>query len=86
MTKLSTTIMILWILLCSHAFALPINVNTATVEQIADALYGIGPHKAQAIVDYREKHGKFKSPAELARVKGIGKGIIAGNQGDIIVD
>ncbi|MCP4488270.1 MAG: helix-hairpin-helix domain-containing protein [Gammaproteobacteria bacterium] len=86
MTKIFTTIMAMLALLCSHVFAAPVNVNTATAEQIADALYGVGINKAQAIVDFRKQHGKFNTPAELSRVRGIGKGIITGNQGDIVVD
>ncbi|MBU2711396.1 ComEA family DNA-binding protein [Zooshikella sp. WH53] len=50
-----------------------ININTATVEQIADVLVGVGPSKAQAIVDYREEFGAFGSLDEVEQVKGIGK-------------
>jgi competence protein ComEA len=37
---------------------------------------GIGPKKAQAIVEYRKKHGPFKSVDELENVKGLGKASI----------
>ena len=50
----------------------PVNVNSATAEQIADALKGVGQTKAEAIVNYRDKHGKFKHIDELVNVKGIG--------------
>jgi competence protein ComEA len=52
--------------------ACPLDLNTATVEQL-DALDGIGPATAQQIVDYREAHGGFGSVEELDQVPGIGE-------------
>lgn len=48
-----------------------ININTATKDELV-SLPGIGPAKAQAIVDYRKAHGPFKTVEELKDVKGIG--------------
>jgi len=47
-----------------------ININTAEV-WLLEALPGIGPVKANAIVDYRQKNGLFRSIDELTKVQGI---------------
>ena len=50
----------------------PVNVNTASAEEIAEALKGIGMTKAETIVAYRDENGQFKHVDELVNVKGIG--------------
>ena len=50
----------------------PVNVNTATAEEIAANLKGIGLSKAKLIVAYREANGSFLHVDELVNVKGIG--------------
>lgn len=49
-----------------------VNINTATPAEL-DGVKGIGPSKAQAIVDYRSKNGPFKSLDDLKNVKGFGE-------------
>jgi len=49
----------------------PINLNTATAEQL-DTLDGVGPATARKILAYRTEHGGFRSVAELDQVPGIG--------------
>ncbi len=48
-----------------------VNLNTASKDELV-ALPGIGPVKAQAILDHRAAHGPFKSIEQLKDVKGIG--------------
>jgi competence protein ComEA len=49
----------------------PLDLNTATLEQL-DALPGVGPATAQAILDQRDKVGRFASVDDLLDVRGIG--------------
>ena len=49
-----------------------VNINAAGVEEL-ETLPGIGPIKAQAIVEYRNEHGEFSSVDELDDVEGIGE-------------
>jgi competence protein ComEA len=64
----------------------PVNVNTADVNTIARELDGIGPAKAQAIVEYRQKNGPFRSPEDLLKVEGIGERVLDQNRGNIRLD
>lgn len=73
------------LLLPLYALAGPVNVNTADAETIAAELNGVGLSKARAIVEYREKHGPFKSPDDLSLVKGIGERTVDRNRADIRV-
>lgn len=51
--------------------AQPVNLNSATAEQL-DALPGIGPSTARAIVAWRQQHGRFTKVDDLLKVRGIG--------------
>ena len=74
------------LLLSTAAFAAPVNINTASAEEIAEALNGIGPSKAQAIVDYREAYGEFSRADEIVFVRGIGTSTYENNKADILVE
>jgi competence protein ComEA len=54
----------------------PIDINRASVEQL-DALPGVGPSTAAAIVQYRDQHGPFRSLDDLGEVRGIGPAKLA---------
>ena len=55
-------------------------VQTATAGEIQKALTGIGAKKAEAIVQYREKHGNFTTAEQLLEVQGIGKATLEKNR------
>lgn len=61
-----------------------ININSADAGELMQ-LEGIGEKKAQAIIEYREKNGRFRVPEELTNVSGIGEGILEKNIGRIAV-
>jgi competence protein ComEA len=53
-----------------------VNINTAAAAEL-DALPGIGPSKAAAIVADRDANGPFGSCGELSRVQGVGAKTVA---------
>ncbi len=54
-------------------------LNNSTIDDLV-TLKGVGHKKAQAIVDYRERIGAFKSLQQLTEVKGIGEKILIDNK------
>lgn len=58
----------------------PVNINTASAAEIASALNGVGPAKAEAIVAYREANGPFVAAEQLTDVKGIGQATLEKNR------
>ena len=75
--------------LLSALFTFPVlaavDVNRASQSQL-EAIKGIGPAKAKAIIEYRDKHGAFKNLEDLANVKGFGKSSVAKLKGQLSVD
>lgn len=49
-----------------------LNINTASIDELAEQLPGIGPSKARAIADWREQFGPFGFPEQLLEVPGVG--------------
>ena len=81
------------ILLCSFVLGLlsfpalsaPVDINTADAKALSAALHGVGTKTAAAIVEYRSKHGPFKSINDLTRVKGIGPKTVERNRANMTV-
>ena len=67
------------------AWSGPVNINSADAGTLARELEGVGPAKAQAIVEYRQKNGPFKSPDDLLKVQGIGEKVLDQNRANIQV-
>jgi competence protein ComEA len=62
-----------------------VDLNSASAEQLASTLVGVGAAKAQAIIRYRDEVGPFRSVEELEEVKGIGSSIVKRNKARISV-
>jgi len=65
---------------CAAGAGETVNLNAADADALAAGMVGIGPAKAQAIVEYREQHGPFKTVDDLLLVKGIGEATLAKNR------
>ena len=62
-----------------------VNINTASAEELA-TLEGIGDVIAQAIVEYRDANGPFKSIEDVKNVKGVGEKKFEGIKDKIAVE
>ena len=58
--------------LCAAEESDKVNINEATLEQLAEIQF-IGPKIAERIVQYREESGPFAALEDLMKVKGIGQ-------------
>ena len=86
MKFLTTTIIaILFTFFSVLAVAGPVNINTATAENLAVNIKGVGKKKAEAIIAYREANGPFKSVDDLQKVKGIGSKILQKNKENLLI-
>lgn len=56
-----------------------VSINSASAEELAQVLNGVGIKKAQAIISYRDEHGQFKSIDDLRLVPGIGNALVERN-------
>lgn len=85
MKTITTLAALAALIISSVTMAAPVNINTASASEIAEALNGIGLNKAQAIVDYRDAYGLFSRADEIVFVRGIGESTYEKNKGDILV-
>lgn len=70
----------------AQTFIEKVNINKASASELAAALNGVGQKKAEAIVQFREQNGPFKSPQDLTQVQGIGEATLAKNQDRISIE
>ena len=68
----------------AFAFA-AVDINTASPQELADEIKGVGLKKAERIVSYRVEHGPFASVMDLVLVKGIGPKTIEKNLDNLTV-
>lgn len=59
-------------LISATAHAGPVNINTATAEELAAELHGIGPVLAHRIVQVRTEKGAFQASNQMTDILGIG--------------
>lgn len=59
-------------------------MNQANLQQL-QTLNGVGEKKAQAIIEYRQKNGGFKTVDELVNVKGIGPKLLEKNKARLVL-
>ena len=86
MIKFSNIAISLSLLFFSSCFAGTVDINSADAATLAKQINGIGPGKAQAIVDYREQNGPFKSVDDLVLVRGIGAKTVVKNRDKLSVN
>jgi competence protein ComEA len=63
-----------------------VDINTADADTLALALDGVGITRAEAIVAYREEHGRFVRIDDLQEVSGIGPATLERNRERLRVD
>lgn len=56
-----------------------VSINSATAQELAATLNGVGLKKAESIVSYREQYGPFSQLEQLKEVPGIGSMLVERN-------
>jgi competence protein ComEA len=80
MARLIRSFALLFVLLLSFSLSpaswAAVDVNSAAQTEL-ETLPGIGPSKANAIIEYRSSHGPFQNLNDLDQVPGIGPATLA---------
>lgn len=71
-------------LACSGSALAAVDLNAATREEL-ETVKGIGPVKAEAIVEYRKHNGPFKKVDDLKEVTGFGDKAVANLRDEVTV-
>lgn len=66
--------------LALHTQAAVIDINSASAEELARNLLGVGPAIAKRIISFRETEGYFPTPDSIQLVPGIGEKTFLKNQ------
>ena len=61
-----------------------VNLNTATKAEL-ESVKGIGPAKAESIINYRKQNGPFKKVDDLKSIKGFGEKSVDKIRGEVSV-
>lgn len=56
-----------------------VNINSASAQELASVMNGVGLKKAEAIVSYRQQFGPFTELEQLKEVPGIGSALVERN-------
>jgi competence protein ComEA len=73
------------LLMAGAVWAGPVNINKADAKTLVKELDGVGPAKAEAIIQYRTENGPFATPDGIKKVSGIGDAIYDANKAHIKV-
>jgi len=85
MEWLKKCILVLFLILPSVLYAgESVNINTANKEMLM-SIKGVGERRAEAIIEYRDKHGPFTTIDQLAEIRGIAQSLIDANRDTLVV-